>query len=85
MVPAIGAVGILGVCEYGEEGERPRAKGSGGGESRESRAGAVVARRVLAAGAGNTISTEWVFLWEKGSCANKYQIWQLQWSRIECF
>jgi len=60
MVPAIGAVGVLGVCEYGVEGERPRTKGSGGG-SRESTAGAVVARRVLAVGAGNTTSTEWFF------------------------
>lgn len=88
MVPAIGAVGIPGGSEYGVEGERPRAQGSGGGDSRESqRLGAVVATGFGAAGAGNTINLGCVFFFSVGGgdCADKYQIWQLQWSRFDCF
>lgn len=71
MVPAIGAVGILGGSKYGVEGERPRAKGSGGCDSRESqRLGAVVATGFGAAGAGNAINLGCVFFFcgRRGLC-----------------
>lgn len=87
MVPAIGAVGILGGCEYGVEGERPRAKGSGGGDSRESqRLGAVVATS-FGGGRWKYHQTWDVFFFSVGGgdCADKDQIWQLQWSRFDYF